>query len=160
MNRFYSDSDYHYIVDLATLIVPAVLSPAQQVILNHLITYQYKLPIPEQLVAFLSYLDRTNNFEESLFRGIKRSQRRQVGKKNISREFSLHGPHLPLMLNLQNDDYLAAMIGDIKNLPVELSQFDSREISHYREKLQEHRRGKFFSLLKKMDGIDLLPGYL
>ena len=46
-----------------------LLTPAQQVILNHLITYQFKLPIPEQLVAFLAYLDRTNNFEESLFRG-------------------------------------------------------------------------------------------
>lgn len=158
--RSYNRGLVHYTKGLCADQKKGLLSPAQQVILNHLITYQYKLPIPEQLVAFLSYLDRTNNFEESLFRGIKRGQRRQVGKKDISREFSLHGPHLPLMLNLQNDDYIAAMIGDIKNLPVELSQLDSRDISHYRAKLQEHRRGKFFSLLKKMDGIDLLPGYL
>ena len=137
-----------------------LLTPAQQVILKHLITYQFKLPIPEQLVAFLAYLDRTNNFEESLFRCIKRGQRRQVGKKDISREFSLHGPHLPLMQNLKNDDYIAAMIGDMKDLPLQLSQLDSGDITHYLEKLKQNRRGKFFSFLKKMDGISLLPGYL
>ena len=135
------------------------LNPAQQVILKHLITYQFKLPIPEQLVEFLSYLDRTNNFEESIFRDIKRGQRRQVGKKNISREFSLHGPHLPLMQNLKNEDYITAMIGQMKDLPLQLSLLDHRDIAHYLQKLKENRQGKFFSLLNKLDGISLLPGY-
>jgi len=136
------------------------LNHSQQIILNHLITYQFKLPIPEQLVAFLAYLDRTNNFEESIFRDIKRGQRRQLGKKDISREFSLHGPHLPLMQNLKNDDYIAAMIGDMKDLPLQLSRLVPRDITHYLQKLKENRQGKFFSFLKKMDGITLLPGYL
>jgi len=158
--RSYNRGLIHYTKRLCADKKKGQLSPAQGVILNHLITYQFKLPIPEQLVAFLAYLDRTNNFEESLFRGIKRGQRRQVGKKDISREFSLHGPYLPLMENLRNDDYIAAMIGDMKDLPLQLSQLDSRDITHYLQKLKENRRGKFFSFLKKMDGISLLPGYL
>ncbi|MCK4789400.1 MAG: hypothetical protein KAV87_37000 [Desulfobacteraceae bacterium] len=136
------------------------LTHTQEVILTHLIAYQFKLPIPEQLVSLLPYLDRTNNFEESIFRDIKRHQRRQVGKKDISREFSLHGPYLPLMQNLKNDHYIAAMIGDMKDLPLQLSRLDSRDITYYRQKLKENRRGKFFALLNKLDGISLLPGYL
>jgi len=158
--RSYNRELINYTKRLCTAKKKGQLSPSQEVILNHLITYQFKLPIPEQLVAFLSYLDRTNNFEESIFRDIKRGQRRQVGKKNISREFSLHGPHLPLMRNLTNEDYIAAMIGDIKDLPLHLSQLDSRDITHYLQKLKENRHGKFFSLLKNIDGINLLPGYL
>jgi hypothetical protein len=158
--RSYNRGLIHYTKHLCADKKKGQFTPAQEVILNHLITYQFKLPIPEQLVAFLAYLDRTNNFEESLFRGIKRGQRRQVGKKDISREFSLHGPYLPLMANLKNDDYIAAMIGDMKDLPLQLSQLDSRDITHYLQKLKENRQGKFFSFLKKMDGISLLPGYL
>jgi hypothetical protein len=133
---------------------------AQNVILDHLVTYQFKLPIPEQLVEILSQLDRTNNFEESIFRDLKRQQRRQLGKKDISREFSFHGPYLPLMQNLRNDHYVAAMIGDIKDLPIILSELDSCDIAHYLQKLKENRRGKFFEYLKDIEGIDLLPGYI
>ena len=55
------------------------ITDAEKIILEHLKTYQFRLPIPEQLVELLSrgLLDRTNNFEESLFRDLKRGQRRQ-----------------------------------------------------------------------------------
>jgi transposase-like protein len=136
------------------------ISNPEKVILKHLVDYQFKLPIPEQLAELLEKLDRTNNFEEGIFRECKRGQRRQVGKKDISREFSLHGPYLPLMINLRNDHYVAAMIGDIADLPIRISELDPREIDHYRKKLKENRRGKFFEYLKDIDGIDMLPGYL
>ena len=136
------------------------LSDAQQVILKHLVKYQFNLPIPEHLAELLGKLDRTNNFEEGIFRDCKRGQRRQVGKKDISREFSLHGPYLPLMLNLRNDHYISAIIGDIKDLPLRFSELARVEIDFYREKLKENRRGKFFDDLKLMDGIEFLPGYI
>lgn len=136
------------------------INPAEIVILKHLVTYQFKLPIPEHLVGLLGKLDRTNNFEESLFRGFKRGQRRQLGKKDISREFAFHGPYLPLMQNLRNDKYVAAMIGDIQDLPIRISELDSNDIAYYLQKLREQRRGKFFEYLKDIDGINLLPAHL
>ena len=135
------------------------LSDAEKVILKHLVKYQFKLPIPEHLVELLEKLDRTNNFEEGIFRRCKRGQRRQVGKKDISREFSLHGPYLPLMLNLRNEHYVAAVIGNANDLPIRLSELPNSEIAFYREKLKENRRGRFFSDLKHIAGISFLPGY-
>ncbi len=130
-----------------------------KIILKHLETYQFRLPIPEQLAELMSrgHLDRTNNFEESIFRDIKRGQRRQVGKKDISREFSFHGPYLPLMRNLTNDHYVATVIGRIEDLPLRISELNPREIDHYIQKLGENRRGKFFEYLKDIDAIELLP---
>lgn len=102
------------------------ITDAEKIILKHLKTYQLRLPIPEQLAELLSHgkLDRTNNFEESMFRDLKRGQRRQVGKKDISREFGFHGPYLPLMRNLTNDLYVAAVIGRIDDLPIRISELD------------------------------------
>lgn len=135
------------------------IADAEKIILKHLKTYQFKLPIPEQLAELLSrgYLDRTNNFEESMFRDVKRGQRRQVGKKDISREFSLHGPYLPLMRNLTNEHYVAAVVGGINDLPVRISELNPREIGHYLQKLRENRRGKFFECINDFDAIELLP---
>jgi len=135
------------------------ISDAEKIILKHLETYQFRLPIPEQLAELLSrgHVDRTNNFEESIFRDIKRGQRRQVGKKDISREFSFHGPYLPLMRNLTNDHYVATVIGRIEDLPLRMSELNPHEIDHYIQKLRENRRGKFFEYLKNIDAIELLP---
>ena len=135
------------------------ITDPEKIILEHLKTYQFRLPIPEQLVELLSrgHLDRTNNFEESLFRDLKRGQRRQVGKKDISREFAHHGPYLPLMRNLTNEHYVATVIGDIDDLPVRISELNPREIAHYFQKLIENRRGKFYEYLNDIDAIDLLP---
>ena len=135
------------------------ITDVEKIILEHLKTYQFRLPIPEQLVELLTqgHLDRTNNFEESLFRGLKRGQRRQVGKKDISREFALHGPYLPLMRNLTNEHYIATVIGDIDDLPIRISELNPREIGHYFQKLRENRRGKFYDYLNDIDAIDLLP---
>ena len=129
----------------------------QQIILKHLVAYQFKLPIPEHLAEILAAVDRTNNYEESIFRDCKRQQRRQVGKKDISREFSLHGPYLPLLHNLKNEHYVAAVIGELSQLALRLSELHPRDIAHYLEKLRENRRGKFFDYLNSIDGIDLLP---
>jgi hypothetical protein len=134
------------------------ITDAEKVILKHLKAYQFRLPIPEHLAELLSrgYLDRTNNFEESLFRDLKRGQRRQVGKKDISREFALHGPYLPLMRNLTNEHYVATVVGDVDDLPVRISELDPREIGQYLQKLRENRRGKFHEYLNNIDAIDLL----
>ena len=135
------------------------ITQTEKTILKHLKTYQLRLPIPEQLAELLSEgkLDRTNNFEESMFRDLKRGQRRQVGKKDISREFGFHGPYLPLMKNLTNDHYVAAVIGRIEDLPIRISELDPQEIEHYSQKLRENRRGKHFEYLKDIDAIELLP---
>jgi len=102
-------------------------------------------------------LERTNNFEESMFRDLKRGQGRQVGKKDISREFSFHGPYLPLMRNLTNEHYVAAIVGGIHDLPLRLSELSPRDIAHYLQKLRENRRGRFFEYLNDIDAIELLP---
>jgi hypothetical protein len=117
------------------------MTQAEKTILKHLKTYQLRLPIPEQLAELLSEgkLDRTNNFEESMFRDLKRGQRRQVGKKDISREFGFHGPYLPLMKNLTNDHYVATVIGRIEDLPIRISELNPQEIVHYSQKLRENR---------------------
>ncbi len=129
----------------------------EEIILKHFEKYQFKLLIPVELAELLGNLDRTNNFEESLFRDLKRRQRRQVGKKDISKEFSFHGPYLPLMHNLTNEHYVAAVIGRIEDLPVRISELDSKHIKHYLQKLYEHRRGRFFDSLPHIRAIDLLP---
>ncbi len=133
------------------------LTATEQVILKHFQRYQFKLLIPVELAEVLEHLDRTNNFEESLFRDLKRRQRRQVGKKDISREFSFHGPYLPLMYNLTNEHYIDAVIGQIEDLPTRISELNPEHIEHYRRKLHEHRRGPFFDSLTHIRTIDLLP---
>ena len=136
------------------------ISETDEVILKHFEKYQFNLPIPEVLaeILLLAKLDRTNNIQESLFRDIKRGQRRQVGKKDISREFARYGPYLPLMKNLTNEKYTAAVIGKIEDLPIRISRLDPAQIEHYRQKLQESRRGKFHRYLKDIDAMGMLPG--
>lgn len=135
------------------------ITQEEKVILKHFTKYQFNLPIPEQLaeLLLLGALDRTNNFEESLFRGVKRKKRRQLGKKDISREFSHHGPYLPLMENLTNEDYVGAMIGRIEDLPIRISELNPKDVAYYRQKLLEARRGRFFDSLRQINAINLLP---
>jgi len=134
------------------------LTETEATILKHVEKYQFNLPIPEGLAEVLlrGRLDRTNNAEESLFRDIKRGQRRQSGKKDISREFSLYGPYLPLTKNLANEQYVATVIGRVEDLPLRISQLDPRDIEHYKQRLYESRRGKFFKHLKKIDAVGAL----
>jgi len=131
------------------------ISEPEEVILKHLVKHQFKLPIPEQLAELL--LDRTNNFLEGLFRGSKKGQRRQSGKKDISMEFGYHGPYLPLMLNLSNDHYVSAVIGQHDDLPIRISELDSSDIQHYLRKIYESRRGKFFEHVNNINAIEMLP---
>jgi len=135
------------------------ITRSDQIILTHIEKYQFNLPIPEQLAEILSLadLDRTNNLEEGLFRDVKRGQRRQAGKKDISREFSQYGPYLPLMKNLTNEHYVAAVIGHIDDLPIRIGELDQRQVAYYRQKLQESRRGKFFEYLNQIDAFGILP---
>jgi hypothetical protein len=130
----------------------------QQIILKHLEDHQYELPIPEHLVElFLSELDRTNNLLEGGFRDDKRGPRRQVGKKDVSKEYSLYGPYLPLVRNLGNEGYIKAVIGKIEDLPIRIGQIDPRKIDYYLERLKEGRKGKFADHLKEIDAVGILP---
>jgi hypothetical protein len=133
------------------------LNEIDKIVLKHFETYQFKLLIPVELVEILEDLDRTNNFEESMFRDLKRGQRRQVGKKNIWREFSFHGPYLPLMQNLTNEHYVSVVIGNADDLPIRISELDPNDIEYYCRKLYESRRGKFFDCLPQIQAVDLLP---
>jgi hypothetical protein len=134
------------------------IKESEQIILNHLREHQFELPIPEHLAAiFLSALDSTNNLEEGGFRDDKRGPRRQVGKKDISREYTLYGPYLPLIRNLTNENYIAAVVGKIEDLPIRIGETDPRKTSHYLEKLKEARKGKFSDQLKAIDAVGILP---
>jgi len=155
--RAYNRGVLAYTKELLAKQKRACLTDVEEVILKHFKVYQFSLLIPAELVEVLQYLDRTNNFEESIFRDDKRRQRRQVGKKDISREFSFHGPYLPLMRNLTNENYVAAVIGRIEDLPIRLSELAPKDIEHYQQKLYQSRRGKFFDCLPKIRTIDLLP---
>jgi hypothetical protein len=134
------------------------LPKEEQIIYEHLLKYQYQLPISENLVEIFGtdMVENTNNIEESLFRGEKHGLRRRSGKKDISREFDSHGPYLPLMKNLTNENYIEAVIGSIKDLPERLSELDYDEVDHYMEKMAENRHGKFRKSLKELKQINIL----
>lgn len=136
------------------------LSDSEWIICSHISKYQLQLPISEDLVEIFGtgMLENTNNIEESLFRGEKHGLRRTSGKKDISREFGNHGPHLPLMKNLTNDAYIEAVIGSIEDLPERLSELDYDEVDYYMEKIADNRRGKFRQSIKELKKMNILNG--
>jgi len=136
------------------------LPESEQIIYKHIAKYKLQLPISEDLVKIfgIDMLESTNNIEESLFRDEKHGLRRTSGKKDISREFRNHGPHLPLMKNLTNEVYIEAIIGAIDDLPEHLSQLDYDEVDYYIEKIAENRRGKFRQSIKELKQMNILSG--
>lgn len=136
------------------------LSESEQIIYKHIAKYKLQLPISEELARIFGtdMLESTNNIEESLFRDEKHGLRRTSGKKDISREFRNHGPHLPLMKNLTNEAYIEAIIGAIDDLPEHFSQLNYDEVDYYIEKIAENRRGKFRQSIKELKQMNILSG--
>lgn len=134
------------------------LSFSEKIILTHLEKYQTELLIPEELVDLFQqgYLDRTNNEKESMFRKDKQGERRRSGKKDISREFNYNGPQLPLMRNLTNDNYTKAIVGEIEDIPLRLSELNQEEIKYYLEKMNERRKGKLYTIMPKLQELELI----
>ena len=100
---------------------------AIDVILNHINNYRESLWGHEiQLTTGGTRLvDRTNNYPEGFFRGLKHDERRRSGRKVLTQDFENLPPEAALVRNLRCEDYVAIVCGSIDNLPRCFAQLDA-----------------------------------
>jgi hypothetical protein len=134
------------------------LSESEVIILKHVMKYHRELPVPEDLIELYSeYFEQTNNDTEGLFWECKRGPRRVTGKKDISREFNLYGPYLPLTKNLTNENYIKTVIGETEELCDRFSELEIEDVKYYQQKLKENRNGKMVSVLPLLRQLEVIP---
>lgn len=70
---------------------------------------------------------RTNNIQESFFKGIKHDERRRSGRKILTQDFE----HLPaqaaLAYNLNRSDYVEILCGSLQLLPKAFAKLDAEK---------------------------------
>ena len=100
---------------------------AIDVVLNHIKKYEESLWGHEiQLTTGGTRLvDRTNNYPEGFFRGLKHDERRRSGRKVLTQDFENLPPEAALVRNLRCEDYVAIVCGSIDNLPRCFAQLDA-----------------------------------
>jgi len=67
-------------------------------------------------------MERTNNIEEQQFRKFKRNQRRIHGNRDVGHDLNFYGSYLPIVWNLNNDEYIKTVYGSMEYIPVVFSQ--------------------------------------
>jgi hypothetical protein len=70
---------------------------------------------------------RTNNLAERSFRQIKRRCRRRHGRKKVQKDLEKLPEEIALVDNLQNEQYVATVIGSIDQLPEKLAALDREQ---------------------------------
>jgi hypothetical protein len=70
---------------------------------------------------------RTNNLMERSFRKIKRRCRRRHGRKKLQKDMATLPAEIALIDNLENQQYVATVMGTIDKLPQKFSELDRTE---------------------------------
>jgi hypothetical protein len=70
---------------------------------------------------------RTNNIMERSFRQLKRRCRRRHGRKKLQKDLEKLPAEIALVENLQNEQYLATVIGGLDKLPEKFAELDRQK---------------------------------
>jgi hypothetical protein len=83
--------------------------------------------LPEYVGGGIRLVARTNELLENFFKGIKHSERRRSGRKNLTQDLE----HLPasaaLACNLKDVDYVSILCGSLDNLAEAFAKLDQEE---------------------------------
>jgi hypothetical protein len=87
-------------------------------------------------------MERTNNIEEQQFRKFKRNQRRIHGNRDVGHDLNFYGSYLPIVWNLNHDEYIKNVYGSIENIPVVFSQVSYEMFKLEQKRFYDERRGR------------------
>ena len=87
-------------------------------------------------------MERTNNIEEQQFRKFKRNQRRIHGNRDVGHDLNFYGSYLPIVWNLNHDEYIKTVYGSMENIPVLFSQVSYEMFKLERKRFYAERRGR------------------
>jgi len=98
-------------------------------------------------------MERTNNIEEQQFRKFKRNQRRIHGNRDVGHDLNFYGSYLPIVWNLNNDEYIKTVYGSMENIPVVFSQVPHEMFKLEQKRFYAERRGRMIKF--KYDDSEL-----
>ena len=87
-------------------------------------------------------MERTNNIEEQQFRKFKRNQRRIHGNRDVGHDLNFYGSYLPIVWNLNHDEYIKNVYGSTENIPVVFSQVPYEMFKLEQMRFYAERRGR------------------
>jgi hypothetical protein len=87
-------------------------------------------------------MERTNNIEEQQFRKVKRNQRRIHGNRDVGHDLNFYGSYLPIVWNLNHDEYIKNVYGSMENIPVVFSQVPYDMFKLEQKRFYAERRGR------------------
>jgi len=87
-------------------------------------------------------MERTNNIEEQQFRKFKRNQRRIHGNRDVGHDLNFYGSYLPIVWNLNHDEYIKNVYGSTENIPVVFSQVPYEMFKLEKKRFYAERRGR------------------
>jgi len=98
-----------------------------QIVLKHLEKYWEKLFVTNFKIdpngsSKDIKMQRTNNISKGFFRKIKANQRRTHGNKDVGQDLNFYGSYLPIVWNLEDDEYVKTVYGSLEKIPVMFSQ--------------------------------------
>jgi hypothetical protein len=97
-----------------------------EIALTHINKYEPYLVSESNLDKVDYKMTRTTNKLEQHWGNAKRTKRRITGKKKLTREFNSLPKEFMLVQNLNNQNYVDLVIGDIKKLPEKLAEAGKR----------------------------------
>jgi len=98
-------------------------------------------------------MQRTNNISEGFFRKIKANQRRTHGNKDVGQDLNFYGSYLPMVWNLEDEEYVKTVYGSMEKIPVMFSKVTYEMFKNERERFYSERRGRIIRL--KHDDSDI-----
>ena len=99
-------------------------------------------------------MQRTNNISEGFFRKIKANQRRTHGNKKVSQDLNFYGSYLPIAWNLEDDEYVETVYGNLDAIPVVFSKVPYDVVKNEIERFYSERRGRIIRI--KHDDSEIL----
>ena len=91
-------------------------------------------------------MQRTNNISEGFFRKIKANQRRTHGNRDVGQDLNFYGSYLPMVWNLEDDEYVKTVYGSLEKIPVMFSKVSYEMFKDERERFYSERRGRIIRL--------------
>ena len=119
----------------------------KKIIFDHLERYKDKLFLTNFRVDSNDpskdiIMERTNNIEEQQFRKFKRNQRRIHGNRDVGHDLNFYGSYLPIVWNLNHDEYIKNVYGSMENIPVVFSQVPYEMFKLEKKRFYAERRGR------------------
>ena len=87
-------------------------------------------------------MQRTNNIPERFFRKVKANQRRTHGNKKVGQDLNFYGSYLPIIWNLEDDEYVETVYGSFDAIPVMFSKVSYDVFKNESERFYSERRGR------------------